>query len=216
MTNMNISYQALMDWFRENLKLLIVMELVCLLFAAAYFFMSPRIYEATFALSLPKVLSTPVNANLPRLKLLISPQEFIRPTQDPMAYSTEFIKACMGEDSNWNRKKFINALALGVKQQGDVISFTLRLEGQERSAICANALLLRAFDYLTVNQERYLDVNIPPINDPDSFIKPAVVQAIRISDSFIKPDLNRLITTAVTAGIFLTIFISFLKNKYRA
>ena len=56
------------------------------------------------------------------MRLMISPQEFIRPAQDPMSYPEAFIKDCMGEDTNSNRKKLINALQLGVKQQGDVIN----------------------------------------------------------------------------------------------
>lgn len=214
---MKISYQAVIEWFRCNFKLLILLEVCCLIAATAYFLLAPRIYEANFAISLPKVLaSSDANAGQPKHRLLMSPQEFIRPTQDPMAYSDEFIKNCMGQDSNENRKKFINALQLGVKQQGDVIAFTLRLEGSERSANCANLLLLRSFEYLTVNQDRYLQANPSVANDPTSFIKPAVVQSIRMSDSFIKPDLNRLLLMAFLAGIFLSIFISILRKKYRA
>jgi len=214
---MNISYQAVIDWFRSNFKLLILLEVICAIAAAIYFLLAPRIYEANFAISLPKVLvSQDANTNQPKHRLLISPQEFIRPTQDPMAYSDEFIKKCMGQDSNENRKKLINALQLGVKQQGDIIAFTLRLEGAERAANCANLLLLQSFESLTVNQDRYLQANPSIANDPEGFIRPAVVQAIRMSDSYIKPDLGRLMMTAILAGIFLTIFISILRKKYRA
>ena len=185
--------------------------------AAVYFLFAPRIYEANFAISLPKVLASPgANTNQPKHRLLMSPQEFIRPTQDPMAYSDEFIKNCMGQDTNENRKKLINALQLGVKQQGDVIAFTLRLEGSERSTNCANLMLLRSFDYLTVNQDRYLEANPSTANDPMNFIKPAVVQSIRVSDSYIKPDLGRLLSMAIIAGIFLSIAISILRKQYRA
>ena len=214
---MNISYPAVMDWFRSNFKLLILLEAVCIMTAGVYFLLAPRIYEANFAVSLPKVLASPgANTNQPKHRLLMSPQEFIRPTQDPMIYSDEFIKNCMGQDSNENRKKLINALQLGVKQQGDVIAFTLRLEGAERSANCANLMLTRSFDDLTVNQDRYLKANPSIANDPTNFIKPALVQSIRISDSYIKPDLSRLLAMAIIAGIFLSIAISILRKKYRA
>jgi len=215
--NMNISYRAVMDWFRCNFKLLALLELCCIIVAIVYFLLAPRIYEANFAISLPKVLAAPgANAGQPKHRLLMSPQEFIRPTQDPMSYSDDFIKNCMGQDTNENRKKFINALQLGVKQQGDVIAFTLRLEGAERSANCANLLLLRSYEYLTVNLDRYLQGNPSAVIDSSSFIRPAVVQSIRMSDSYIKPDLSRLISIAFLAGIFLSIFISILRKKYRA
>jgi capsular polysaccharide biosynthesis protein len=214
---MNISYQAVIDWFRSNFKLLILLEAVCIMTAGVYFLLAPRIYEANFAISLPKVLaSSGANTNQPKHRLLMSPQEFIRPTQDPMIYSDEFIKNCMGQDSNENRKKLINALQLGVKQQGDVIAFTLRLEGSERSANCANLMLTRSFDDLTVKQDRYLQANPSIANDPTNFIKPALVQSIRISDSYIKPDLSRLLVMAIIAGIFLSIAISILRKQYRA
>ena len=215
--NMNMSYRAVLDWFKHNFKLLILLEIVSILMALAYFMLAPRIYEANFSLSLPKVsASADATVNQPKYRLLISPQEFIRPTQDPMAYADEFIKNCMGQDSNENRKKFINALQLAVKQQGDVIAFTLRLEGAERAANCANLLLLRSFEYLTVNQDRYLQANTPVANDANSFIRPAVVQSIRMSDSYIKPDLSRLLSMAILSGLFLSIFIAILREKYRA
>jgi len=90
---MTISYREVINWFKGNFKLLIALEVMCLLVAGIYFAFAPRVYEASFSVSLPKVSSSaPVNPNLPKLRLMISPQEFIRPTQDPMAYSEEFIK----------------------------------------------------------------------------------------------------------------------------
>ena len=112
---MNISYQAVIEWFRSNLKSLVIFEVICLVVAVAYFLFAPRVYEASFSIGLPKVSVQP-ETNPPKLRLLISPQEFIRPTQDPMAYSADFVKGCMGEDSNANRKKMINGLQLGVKR----------------------------------------------------------------------------------------------------
>lgn len=212
---MNISYRAVSEWFRDNLKLLIILEIACLLVSGIYFLMAPRIYEANFSISLPKVAVSP-ESNPPKLRLLISPQEFIRPTQDPMAYSAEFIKSCMGEDTNANRKKLINGLQLGVKQQGDVIAFTLRLEGAERPAKCAALMLQRAFDDLTANQDSYLKSQVSGAIDPVSYARPALVQTIRMSDSYIKPDLSRILITAALAGIFLTVFLSLMRKKYCA
>ena len=213
--NMNISYRAVSEWFKGNLKLLVILEIACLLIAAIYFLMAPRIYEANFSISLPKVSVTP-ETTPPKLRLMISPQEFIRPTQDPMAYSEEFVKACMGDDSNANRKKMINGLQLGVKQQGDVIAFTLRLEGAERPAKCAALMMRRAFDDLTVSQDLFLKARTTGAIDPASYVRPALVQAIRMSDSYVKPDLYRILTTAILSGIFLTVFTSLMRKKYRA
>ena len=214
-TNMNISYRAVCEWFKGNLKLLVILEIACLSIAAIYFLMAPRIYEANFSISLPKVSATP-ETNPPKLRLMISPQEFIRPTQDPMAYSEEFVKACMGEDSNVNRKKMINGLQLGVKQQGDVIAFTLRLEGSERPAKCAALMMQRAFDDLTRSQDLFLKGRAPGEIDPATYARPALVQAIRMSDSYVKPDLYRILTSGFLAGVFLTVFISLMRKKYRA
>lgn len=212
---MNISYRAVCEWFKGNLKLLVILEIACLLLAAIYFLMAPRIYEANFSISLPKVSITPETIP-PKLRLMMSPQEFIRPTQDPMAYSEEFVKDCMGEDSNANRKKMINGLQLGVKQQGDVIAFTLRLEGAERPAKCAALMMQRAFDNLTVSQDLYLQARTPGAIDPATYARPALVQSIRMSDSYIKPDLYRILTSGFLAGVFLTVFISLMRKKYRA
>jgi hypothetical protein len=214
---MNISYQKVIDWFKGNLKTLVILELVCLLIATAYFLTAPRIYEANFSIGLPKVPAvTSGNPNASKVRLLISPQEFIRPTQDPMAYSDEFIKGCMGEDTNANRKKLINALQLGVKQQGDVIAFTLRLEGNERSAACANLLLTKVLNDLSLTQDNYVkSVNLMPA-DNVNVIKPSIVQNVRMSDSYVKPDLIKILTAAVLAGVFMTVFLSIMRKRYSA
>lgn len=214
---MNISYQKVINWFKGNLKTLVIVELACLLVATAYFLTAPRIYEANFSIGLPKVPAAVTNnPSGPQIRLLMSPQEFIRPSQDPLGYSDEFMKNCMGEDTNANRKKFINSLQLSVKQQGDVIAFTLRLEGNERSGLCANLLITKALNDLTVTQDNYLKAAGIATSESANITKPGIIQNIRMSDSYVKPDLIKVITSAVLAGIFLTMFLSVMRKRYSA
>lgn len=206
-----------MDWLKSNFKILLILEIACLLIAAVYFVLSPRIYEANFSIVLPKV-PTAVSSDpkAPKMRLLISPQDFMRPAQDPMTYPEAFIKECMGEDTNANRKKLINALQLGVKQQGDVIAFTLRLAGNQRTSTCANLWLIKVLNDLTITQENYLKA---AGLDPASTInvaKPGLLQHIRMSDSYVKPDLYKLMPSAVLAGIFLSFFVSIMRKRYSA
>ena len=214
---MNISYQAVIDWLKSNFKILVILEIACLLIAAVYFVLSPRIYEANFSIVLPKVpAATSNDSHAPKMRLMISPQEFIRPAQNPMSYPEAFIKDCMGEDSNANRKKLINALRLGVKQQGDVIAFTLRLEGNQRTSTCANLWLIKVLNDLTITQENYLKA---AGLDPASTIyiaKPGLLQHIRMSDSYVKPDLYKLMISAILAGIFLSFLVSIMRKRYSA
>lgn len=214
---MKISYQDLISWFGANIKTLLVLELVCFMLAGGYFLVAPRIYEANFSISLPKVpTATSINPQIPRAKLLISPQEFIRPTQDPMAYSADFVAQCMGEDTNANRKSLINALQLGVKQQGDVIAFTLRLEGKERLFKCADLMMWRALNNLKQTQEVYLATQTLGPDELVYVAPAAMISAVRMSDSYIKPNVSKLLLIAALAGLFLTVFISALRKKYRA
>lgn len=214
---MNISYQKVINWFKGNLKTLVIVELACLLVATAYFLTAPRIYEANFSIGLPKVPAAVTNnPSGPQIRLLMSPQEFIRPSQDPLGYSDEFMKNCMGEDTNANRKKFINSLQLSVKQQGDVIAFTLRLEGNERSGLCANLLITKVLNDLTVTQDNYLKAAGIATSESANITKPGIIQNIRMSDSYVKPDLIKVITSAVLAGIFLTMFLSVMRKRYSA
>lgn len=214
---MKICYQDVVDWFSSNFKMLIILEIVCLSVAAGYFALAPRIYEANFSIGLPKV-PAPISAvpGAPRLKTLISPQEFIRPTQDPMAYSSQFIEQCMGKDTDANRKKFINALQLGVKQQGDVIAFTLRLEGSQKLLNCANVLMNKVLQDLSLAQDNYLKSITLAESDKQNVAPPTMVQVVRMSDSYVKPDLIRLITIGALAAIFLSIMISVMRKKYLA
>lgn len=214
---MKICYQDIIDWLSSNFKMLIILEIVCLLVAGIYFALTPRIYEANFSIGLPKV-PAPISSvpGATRLQTLISPQEFIRPTQDPMAYSAQFIEQCMGQDTDANRKKFINALQLGVKQQGDVIAFTLRLEGYQKVLNCANVLMGKVLQDLSLSQENYVKSIALAEPDKQKVAPPTMVQVVRISDSYVKPDLTRLLTIGALAGIFLAIFISILRKKYCA
>lgn len=217
MGHMNISYQVIVSWLKTNIKLLLLLEILFFLMAGLYFMQAPRIYEATFSIGLPKVAASPLpGITLTKMQLMISPQEFIRPTQDPLGYSGEFIKNCMGQDTNANRKEFINGLQLGVKQQGDVIAFTLRLKGSERVAQCANLLLGKVLADLVISQDKYLQTANISLSNVGGFVRPAEVQPVRISDSYIKPQLNRLLFMALVLAIIMTIFISLLKQKYRA
>lgn len=214
---MKICYQDVIDWFSSQYKMLIALEVACLLAAGCYFALAPRIYEANFSIGLPKVPAPIVTTSgAPRLKTLISPQEFIRPTQDPMTYSTQFIEQCMGQDTDANRKKFINALQMGVKQQGDVIAFTLRLEGSQKLLNCANLIMRKFLQDLTITQDNYLKSIALTELDKKNIAPPTMVQVVRISDSYVKPDLSRLLTIGALAGIFLAVFISVMRKKYRA
>ena len=219
---MNISYQKVTSWFKDNLKSLIVIELVCLLIAGIYFLIAPRIYEAVFSISLPKVLSAPtVNAQPSPLRLLISPQEFIRPTQNPMLYTPAFIQSCMGEDSNANRKRLINALQLGVQQQGDVVAFTLRLEGSEKTQECARLFLTKVLNDLTAMQADHVKNSNLYDGKRESgngqyLSVPQIVQEVRLSDSYVKPNLVKLLTAALLAGIGLTVILAIMRKRYRA
>lgn len=214
---MKICYQDVIDWFSANFKMLLILEVVCLLATTGYFALAPRIYEANFSIGLPKV-PAPISSapGAPRLKNLISPQEFIRPTQDPMAYSAQFIEKCMGQDTDANRKKFINALQMGVKQQGDVIAFTLRLEGSQKLLNCANALISKVLKDLTVAQDNYLKSIVLTESDQQNIAPPTMVQVVRLSDSYVKPDLSKLLTIGFLGGFFLTLLISLMRKKYRA
>lgn len=225
---MHISYQKIINWFSTNFKVLIIVGAICLTVGMVYFGLAPRIYEADFSLSLPKVVTAPsTSSDTPQLRLLISPQEFIRPTQNPMAYSSDLIEGCMGVDTNANRKKMINSMQLSVQQQGDVIAFTLRLEGRERVNQCANLILTKVFNDLVITQENYFASLVKNekkgnqnskevVSTAQEFKKPEVVQIVRISDSYIKPDFIKIIIQAGLATIFLTIFLSIMRNRYRA
>jgi capsular polysaccharide biosynthesis protein len=219
---MNISYQRVIDWFKHNFKLLISLEVTCLLIAGIYFLLAPRIYEVVFAISLPKVLSAPVvNSKPSPLRLLISPQEFIRPTQNPMLYTPAFIQNCMGEDTNANRKQLINALQLGVQQQGDVVAFTLRLEGREKVQECARLFLVKVLNDLTAMQADHVKNSNLYDGKRESgngqyLSVPQIIQEVRLSDSYVKPNLVKLLTTALLAGIGLTVVLAVMRKRYSA
>ena len=52
---MNISYRDITSWYSSNWKMLILIELVCVLATTVYLVLTPRIYEADFSIQMPKV-----------------------------------------------------------------------------------------------------------------------------------------------------------------
>lgn len=215
---MNLSYHLVVSWINRNWQTLLISECLCLLLAGIYLALSPRIYEANFAVRLPKMQIVKVNdpAKL-EWKLMLSGLDFMRGMQNPLTYSNAFIQECMGEDSNSNRKKFINSMQLGLLNHADMIQFSLRIEGRENVIRCANLLQKRVLDDLSGIYEAQVLKNLATSpNSGISFEKASPTDSLRVSDSFIKPQIEKLLYLALIAGFFLAMFAVKLKVKYRA
>jgi hypothetical protein len=63
---------------------------------------------------------------------------------------------------------------------------------------------------------RMTEINAAGVNPTIVFEPPMMVQPIRVSDSYIRPKLEKVLVTAILAGLFLAIFGVSLRNKYRA
>ena len=219
---MNISYRSITGWLSGNWKMLVLIELICLLTITLYVVLTPRIYEADFSIQMPKVqkISTTIGAKN-EWTMMISGLDYMRGWQNPLRYPNEFITNCMGSDTNQNRKKFVNANQMRLQNHGDVIQFSLKLEGLETTNRCANLLLHLVWNDVnqTFDNELRRESQTP---NPSSlfsainYAKPALVDLIRMSDSFIKPEIGKNILLAIILGLFITVFVARLKVKYRA
>jgi hypothetical protein len=215
---MNLSYHLVVSWIKQNWKVLVISECICLTLVGVYLVIAPRIYETNFSVRLPKMQVANTN-NPSRLewKLMISGLDFMRGMQNPLTFSNDLIQKCFGEDSNANRRKFINSMQLGLQNHGDIVLFSLRIDGRENVIRCANLLQERILSDLS----DIYDVQIQKNQSSSSaaipiFEKAAVVNSLRVSDSFIKPQIDKSIYAALFAGLFLAIFAVSLKAKYRA
>ena len=219
---MNISYRSITGWLSGNWKMLVLIELICLLTITLYLVLTPRIYEADFSIQMPKVqkIST-TNGAKNEWTMMISGLDYMRGWQNPLRYPNEFITNCMGSDTNQNRKKFVNSNQMRLQNHGDVIQFSLKLEGLETTNRCANLLLHLVWNDVnqTFDNELRRESQTP---NPSSlfsainYAKPALVDLIRMSDSFIKPEIGKNILLAFILGLFITVFVARLKVKYRA
>lgn len=215
---MNISYRSLIDWLKQNWKVLVLTEIACLLLAGLYFASAPKIYEADFAMRVPKVQKPlPADPSKSQWQLLISGLDYMRGMQNPVGYSPEFIKSCYGEDSNAKRKEFINTTQMGLLNNGDTVQFALRQEGRDQVMHCAHMLLaVVTSDLNAIFNRRMSEINAAGVNPAIIFEPPTMVQPIRVSDSYIRPKLEKVLLSAILAGLFLPIFGVSLRNKYRA
>lgn len=220
---MNISYCAISHWYRQNWKLLIAAEIFFLGCTALYLLVAPRIFEADFAIRVPKVQIESASNGLPtsQWNLLISGIDMMRSLQNPLDYPKELVEQCMGEDSNANRKKWVNSNQMHLMNNGDVIHFSVRIEGRKRTTDCAYALEGFVIEILN----KIYNEALAKGSSTDSggvqrkviqLEPPLVVAAIRISDGPIRPDIFKTWIAALIGGIFLGIFSAFLRNKYRA
>lgn len=194
-----------------------VSELTCFFLAGLYLAFAPRIYEANFSVRLPKVqVVNPLDASKMQWKLMLSGLDYMRSMQDPMNYPNAFIKDCLGEDSNTNRRKFINSLQIGLLNHADVIQFSLKIAGRENAVRCIKMLQARVLDDLDGVFNSQLSKINENQNPTFSSEKPALLAAIRESDSFVQPQVNKILIAAAIVGIFMAVFIARLKAKYRA
>jgi hypothetical protein len=215
---MIISYHLVVSWIKQNWKTLVVSEALCLALAATYLFAAPRIYEANFAIRLPKMQVVSANdSSKQEWKLMISSLDFMRSLQNPLTYSNVFIQDCMGEDSNANRKKFINSTQFGLLSNGDVIHFSIKVEGRENVIRCATLLKAWVLDDLSGIYETQVQKNTnSSLSAVIAYEKAVPTDSMRISDSYIKPQIDKSVYAALIAGLFLAIFAVSLKAKYRA
>ena len=217
MTYMNLSYHLVMSWIKQHWKALFISECLCLVLVGVYLAFAPRVYEADFSIRLPKMqTANPADPAKLEWRLMLSGLEFMRGMQNPLTYSNQFIQECMGEDSNANRKKFINSTQLGLLNHADVIHFSIRLEGRENVIRCANLLEKRVLEDLNGVYEAQILKNQNAIKDLGALSEKArLTDSLRVSDSFIKPQINKSIYAALITGFFLAVFGVSLRKKYR-
>jgi hypothetical protein len=122
----------------------------------------------------------------------------------------------MGEDSNANRRKFVNSSQISLLNNADVLNFSLRIEGRESVIRCANLLQTRVLDDLNGAFDIQLLKDKSSPSPALSYEKPIVLAAIRESDTYIQPRINKVISAALIAGIFLALLAVSLRAKYRA
>jgi len=214
---MKISYHSVTSSLGQNWKVLVASELLCLLLASIYVGFAPRIYEAEFSVRLPKMqMASPSDSSKLEWKLMLSGLEFMRGMQNPLTFSNEFIQECLGEDSNANRKRFINSTQIRLLNHADVIHFSLRIEGRENVIRCANLLQIRVLDDLNGVYEAQAQKNKDNLRTVIAYEKASPTDSLRISDSYIQPQVSKVIYAALIIGIFMAIFAISLRVKYRA
>jgi len=216
---MTISYQNLQNWLLHNWKRFLAIEILCLSNGFSYYYFAPKIYEANFGVRLPKTqIALTAEPNKTEWHLIISGIDFLRILQNPLGYGNELIRDCMGVDTNQNRKDWVNALNIGLKNRGDVIQFSIRLAGEGRTLQCAQLFEIEVMRDLTSYYEsaiKQATIEGQLEKKIIQFEKPSVVGAIRLSDNFIQPNLKKTLIGALLLGLFLTVFFSALQKKYR-
>ncbi len=214
---MKISYHSVTSWLGRNWKVLVAFELLCSALAGIYVGFAPRIYEANFSVRLPKMqVVSALDPSKLEWRLMLSGLEFMRGMQNPLTFSNAFIQECLGEDSNANRRKFINSTQIRLLNHADVIHFSLRIEGRENVIRCANLLQVRVLDDLNGVYEAQAQKNKENFSTVITYEKASTTDSLRISDSYIKPQVSKVIYAALILGIFMAIFAVSLRAKYRA
>ena len=217
---MIINYQNLRNWVLGSWRGFLVIEILCMGLGFTYFFFAPKIYEADFAVRLPKVqVVSEASPKKIEWNTAISGLDYLRSMQNPLGYSQEFMQDCMGADTNQNRKDWVNALQIGLKNRGDIIQFSIRLEGEKRVLFCAKQFQIVVMQDLNGYYEGALikaKIENEEAKKNLQFEKASVVEDIRLSDGFVRPNLKKILISSTLLGIFLTIFFSALQKKYRS
>jgi len=212
---MKISYQMICNYWVENRKILIFWQIAFLLLGSIYLAVTPKTYEAYFEVRTAKIL---VNDRWEALKWARYAR---RDLMSPQWFSADLVKVCMGEDGNAIRRSLVNSIQVNIiDDSGGLMGIAVRLAGIDSPKKCANLLaetMVKASNASLVKRladDGYIAANATK-GKINQFEKPAVTFPVQMSDSYLRPQVDKVLLAGFIMGLMFAFASVVLKGRYR-
>ena len=212
-----LTFKQIIQFLAENRRYLAFLSAVGFLVGLSYCLLTPKIYEAFLFISLPQTNQISAEGIVKETIAVPSTLNARRILLNPATITPEMLKTCGLEDTNTDRKKFVNAVyATDVDGGERNLMLLVRIPGKERAEQCVNGIAAELLVLTNAIKNNYI-LHYDPKNQLVLVNEDAkIYRAARVSDSYIlpRPGLTILATTLLgfLAAIFFGWIIRLLKH----
>ncbi len=213
---MKISYSIICRFISQNKFQLILALAISLISSIAYFYITPKIYEATFHVRTAKIQ---IDGRWNAIKWARYTR---RDLMSPQWYSENIVNECMGSDSNKARRNLVNAIRIDIMDDsGGALAISVKLIGENHTKNCAYLIANTIINHSngTLKQRLADDgyVNKNSLSGRiNQYQEAAITSNVRMSDHYVEPQLPKL--TALMSLFVFTLVLGYgvLKRRYRS
>jgi hypothetical protein len=126
-----ISLLDIIIFIKTSANNIIKSTLFCILAGGAYYFLVPKMYEASATIELATISG----------KLVEPPATFLEKIKVPLYFSPATLHTCGYESEFYNPAKFIDKINPTINKSAPLVSFVIRARSMQDAKACLNAVI---------------------------------------------------------------------------